>query len=252
MQSTQIQTGQLAKLFHLQTNTDIDLPSHLSIIHIGKPNDRIPPNIDVSCFPNSKLVSRVHANILVEGHNYFIEDLGSANGTYLNRTMLAPLIPYDLKSGDRLDFGKENKVTFFFQLPNNLPATTSKAKDEDEDEKEQVALLTKLLGWGLIVGGLGFLAGSISIGGILQAPLIVLSLAGILVLSYGGSNRNLGWFAIGIGLAIAMATGTIILVPMALLSFLLSVSAFSAGYQLFTSGKILNYNLLSLKRILKK
>ncbi len=47
MQATRLHTGQLPKLFHVQTNTYIDLPLNLSVIHIGKPNDRIPPHIDV-------------------------------------------------------------------------------------------------------------------------------------------------------------------------------------------------------------
>jgi pSer/pThr/pTyr-binding forkhead associated (FHA) protein len=248
MQVTQIQTGQLPKLFHIQTNTYIDFPSNSSIIHIGKPNTRIPPDIDVSHLPNSKLVSRVHAHILVEGQNYSIEDLGSANGTYLNHRLLTPLTLYDLRQGDRIDLGKKDKVTFLFQLPKNIPVTTSKAEDEEE---EHVALLTKLLGLGLMLGGLGFLVGSIIIGGILHGPLIVLTIAGLVVLNYRATNPNLGRFSIGIGLAIAIATGTIILLPLTLLPFLLGISAFSAGYQLFTSGKILNYNLLSLKRVLK-
>jgi len=62
MRSTQIQTGHLGKLFHVQTNTYIDLLPNLSIIHIGKPNERIPPDIDVSPLPNSHFVSRVHAS----------------------------------------------------------------------------------------------------------------------------------------------------------------------------------------------
>lgn len=59
MQITRVQLGQLPKLFHVQTNTYIDLPLNLSVIRIGKPNDRIPPNIDVSNFPNADVVSIV-------------------------------------------------------------------------------------------------------------------------------------------------------------------------------------------------
>jgi hypothetical protein len=53
MQATRVHTGQLPKLLHVQTNTYIDLPLNLSVIHIGKPNDRIPPDIDVSNLPDS-------------------------------------------------------------------------------------------------------------------------------------------------------------------------------------------------------
>ncbi|MEM6518018.1 MAG: zinc ribbon domain-containing protein, partial [Cyanobacteria bacterium P01_C01_bin.70] len=50
---TQLQVNQ-AKLLHVQTNTQIELPSQLTMLHLGKPNDRIPPTIDVSGFPNSE------------------------------------------------------------------------------------------------------------------------------------------------------------------------------------------------------
>ena len=248
MQATRLQTKQLAKLFHVQTKTYIELSPNLSIIYIGKPNKCIPPDINVSIFPKSQTVSRIHANILVDDNNYLIEDLESTNGTYLNHSRLTPLIPRQLNPGDRIDLGKEKQVTFIFQFSQNVTTTSRKAEDE---EKEQVAIFTKLLGLGLMLGGLGFLARSITIGGSLHAPLIFLSIAGILFLQYGGANRNFGWALIGIGVAMDIATKALILTPITLLNFLLFISAFSAGYQLFNAGKVFNYNFLSLKRIIK-
>lgn len=64
--ATRLQT-EMASLQHLQTDSKIELPLHLSVIHVGKPNDRIPPDIDVSGFPDSDIVSRVHGDIRVEG-----------------------------------------------------------------------------------------------------------------------------------------------------------------------------------------
>jgi pSer/pThr/pTyr-binding forkhead associated (FHA) protein len=248
MQATRLQTEQLAKLFHVQTKTYIDLSPNLSIIYIGKPNKCIPPDIDVSFFPSSHTVSRIHANILVDNNNYLIEDLESTNGTYLNHSRLTPLIPRQLNPGDRIDLGKDKQVTFIFQLTQNI-TTASKAKKQKE---EQVAIFPKLLGLGLMFGGLEFLARSISIGGILHAPLIFLSIAGILFLQYGGVNRNFGWALIGIGVAIAITTKTLILTPVTLLNLLLTVSSFSAGYQLFIAGKVSKCNFLSLKKVLIK
>lgn len=112
--STQLQVNQ-AKLLHVQTSTVMELPSQLSILHIGKPNDRIPPTIDVSGFPNSEIVSRVHANIRVEGDLYYIEDVGSSNGTYINNMPLPPGNRHRLRAGDRIALGKGDKVTFIFQ-----------------------------------------------------------------------------------------------------------------------------------------
>lgn len=113
--STQIQV-QTAGLLHVQTDTLIELPGHLSVVHMGKPNDRIPPDIDVSGFPNSEIVSRIHADIRVEGDTYYLEDVGSSNGTYVNNLPLPMGNRHRLRPGDRISLGKGDKVSFIFQL----------------------------------------------------------------------------------------------------------------------------------------
>jgi hypothetical protein len=50
-------------------------------------------------------VSRRHAKITRCGREVFIEDLGSLNGTFLNREKLAPFLPQAIKSGDELQLG---------------------------------------------------------------------------------------------------------------------------------------------------
>ncbi|BAY64964.1 FHA domain containing protein [Calothrix brevissima NIES-22] len=105
-----------AQLFHVQSDTNIELPQTLSVIHIGKPNDRIPPDVDVSGFPNSEIVSRIHSDIRVEGDAFYIEDVGSSNGTYINNLPLLPGNRHRLRPGDRISLGKGDLVTFLFQL----------------------------------------------------------------------------------------------------------------------------------------
>ena len=112
--STQLQV-QTARLLQVQTNLTLELPTNLSVIHIGKPNDRVPPDIDVSGFPNSEIVSRLHADIRVEADAYYIEDLGSSNGTYINNVPLPSGNRHRLRVGDRIALGKGDKVTFLFQ-----------------------------------------------------------------------------------------------------------------------------------------
>ena len=51
-------------------------------------------------------ISRRHAKITKRGREVFIEDLGSLNGTFLNREKLAPYLPQALKSGDELQLGR--------------------------------------------------------------------------------------------------------------------------------------------------
>jgi hypothetical protein len=105
-----------ALLIHIQSDRQIELPQNLSVIHIGKTNDRIPPDIDISGFPNSEVVSRIHADIRIEGDAYYIEDAGSSNGTYVNNLPLLPGNRHRLRPGDRVSLGKGDLVTFLFQL----------------------------------------------------------------------------------------------------------------------------------------
>ncbi|AFY61273.1 FHA domain-containing protein [Synechococcus sp. PCC 6312] len=105
-----------AQLYHIQTKIPVPIPTGLAVIHIGKPNDRIPPNIDLSGFPNSEIVSRIHADLCLDGETILLEDVGSANGTYVNNQPLPPGNRYSLKNGDRIAFGKGDLVTFIFQI----------------------------------------------------------------------------------------------------------------------------------------
>jgi pSer/pThr/pTyr-binding forkhead associated (FHA) protein/ribosomal protein L40E len=113
--NTQLQQ-QSARLIHVQTNTLMELPHNLSVIHIGKPNDMVPPDIDVAGFANSEIVSRVHANVRVEGDACYLEDMGSSNGTYVNNTPLPKGNRHRLRPGDRISLGKGDLVTFLFQV----------------------------------------------------------------------------------------------------------------------------------------
>jgi pSer/pThr/pTyr-binding forkhead associated (FHA) protein len=49
-------------------------------------------------------VSQAHARIFAKGDSYVVEDLGSTNGTYLNRSRLSS--PVELQRGDRVKIGK--------------------------------------------------------------------------------------------------------------------------------------------------
>jgi hypothetical protein len=112
--STQLQLT-VHQLLHIQTNTSLEIPPHLQIVHLGKPNDQISPDIDVSGFPSAEVVSRIHANIRVEDDSYYLEDVGSANGTYINHNILPKGNRHLLRSGDRIGLGKGDLVTFIFQ-----------------------------------------------------------------------------------------------------------------------------------------
>ena len=50
-------------------------------------------------------VSRRHCKIHQRGSTYLVEDVGSANGTFLNGQRLTPYLPHVLKNEDELQLG---------------------------------------------------------------------------------------------------------------------------------------------------
>jgi hypothetical protein len=102
-------------------------------------------------------------------------------------------------------------------------------------------ILTRFLGLALMLGGIFFLASSIFIGTfhLMYLPAsgsLFLCIAGILVLTK--LHQSWGWILITVGILIAFASGGLIITSTSLLSFMLAFGALSAGYQLFTSGRV--------------
>ena len=88
-----------------------------NIIHIHGRNEftfgrstegqTIIPDIDLSTFKAYEAgVSRLHANLNIQGIDVSIQDLGSANGTRINEDRIEPLTEYDLKHGDIVSLGR--------------------------------------------------------------------------------------------------------------------------------------------------
>jgi MFS family permease len=105
-----------ARFIHLDSSREINLPKDLLVIRIGKANEKFPPDIDMSEFPDCQTVSRVHAAIRIEGANYYIEDLGSSNGTYLNNLPLLPKNLYKIRDGDYITLGRGTNFKFQFNI----------------------------------------------------------------------------------------------------------------------------------------
>lgn len=104
------------RLRHVQTNSVLTIPD-VSIVHIGKPNDTVTTEIDLSIYPDGDVVSRLHANLWTENNqDYYLLDVGSSNGTFVNGQQLVPKQKISLKNGDRLDFGREQKVSLIFEM----------------------------------------------------------------------------------------------------------------------------------------
>lgn len=75
-----------------------------AIFTIGKQEDEVDGYID------AKSVSRVHARIEIEDGDYYIEDLNSTNGTYLNGEPLEYHQKVKLQLRDRVTFGMEEFI----------------------------------------------------------------------------------------------------------------------------------------------
>jgi hypothetical protein len=65
------------------------------------------PDVDLDAEDPEAKISRRHARITLKGGRYFLEDLGSTNGTFVNRgKRLKPGEPQPLAEGDEIIVGK--------------------------------------------------------------------------------------------------------------------------------------------------
>jgi serine/threonine-protein kinase len=85
---------------------------HQEVVNIGRwdADNGTFPEVDLSQDDAANVVSRRHAKITVNNGEYFLEDVGSVNGTYVNRgPRLMPGSTQKLQNGDEVVMGR----TFF-------------------------------------------------------------------------------------------------------------------------------------------
>jgi pSer/pThr/pTyr-binding forkhead associated (FHA) protein len=70
---------------------------------------------------DSPTLSRRHACVVIDGDGATLEDLGSKNGTYLNRRRVTR--PVDLNDGDRVQVGSAEMV---YRTGAMLPSTLTR------------------------------------------------------------------------------------------------------------------------------
>lgn len=86
----------------------LEVPEKDEIV-IGRedPISEVFPDVDLTDLDGMENgVSRKHAVIHRAGADYTVEDMGSTNGTYINRKKIQPHSPQTIKPGDELRFGK--------------------------------------------------------------------------------------------------------------------------------------------------
>ena len=258
--STLQTTGLDLELFHVQSNTSFEIPPNYPVIRIGKPNEQVPIDIDVLDLPNSDIISRVHAEIIVENNTYYLIDTGSSNGTFLNGNKLETNIRCPLSLGDKIELGHNDKVTFIFQYKQQsnqtalaiTQATTIQPQAINNAQRIQVVdRKSKFVGLASMIVGVLIFAANTRIGLGIGFPTILLFIGGIIILWQRRINRNWGWACIGLGAALILFSGRLF-ASANLLAMLASASLIFAGYKLFRTGKVFGYGLNSIKGLLKK
>lgn len=87
--------------------TEFPLSAEESNIGRWDADNGVFPDIDLDAHDPEAKVSRKHARILFQNGLYTVEDLGSTNGTFVNRgRRLIPGNPHLLKDGDEIIVGK--------------------------------------------------------------------------------------------------------------------------------------------------
>ena len=106
--SAQRLTAEPAQLLVVGEKADVEfiLDNYANLIGRVDPETRSYPNIDLTAYDPSAKISRRHAKIYsMDGRNYWLEDLGSFNGTSLNGVRIGPRQPQPIHDGDDILFG---------------------------------------------------------------------------------------------------------------------------------------------------
>lgn len=87
--------------------TEFNLTSEETYIGRWDADNGVFPDVDLDSYDDEAKISRRHARIVHRNGGYTIEDLGSTNGTYVNRgRRLIPGNPNKLNDGDEIIVGK--------------------------------------------------------------------------------------------------------------------------------------------------
>lgn len=88
-------------------NSEFPLSNEESQIGRWDADNGIFPDVDLDAFDSDAKVSRRHARIIHRDGGFMVEDLGSTNGTFVNRgRRLLPGSPQMLSDGDEIIVGK--------------------------------------------------------------------------------------------------------------------------------------------------
>ena len=84
------------------------------VLVVGRHTDRLVTEHPTAIVFRSKVVSRNHAKMWCTGGQWYLQDVGSSSGTFLNHIRLSPpnveSTPYSLKDGDIVQLGIDFRV----------------------------------------------------------------------------------------------------------------------------------------------
>ncbi len=99
---------------YLQVSNGLVIPVTGDEIIIGRsaPKDPNIPDVDLWALgvPEARTTSRRHLRVYGQDQQYFVEDLGSMNGTWVNGQPLTPNEPFQLTDGDVIAAGRVEMV----------------------------------------------------------------------------------------------------------------------------------------------
>jgi len=118
------QTGAVLKA---QNGNSYPLTSKTTLIGRTDVKSGIFVEIDLgSMLGDHKIISRRHAQITQEGDRFYLEDLGSVNGTRLNGQRIPPKEKKPIWDGDKIEFGRGGvQLTFLGGGSQESEATVS-------------------------------------------------------------------------------------------------------------------------------
>lgn len=230
------------QFINLQTKKSFNLPEHNCLIFIGKSTDKYQPDIDVSMLPNHEMVSFLHASLEIRDRNWYICDLNSNYGTYLNQQKLLPNQNYPLKLGDKIELGEKDRCAFIFDNKTNKMTN-----------KNEMFSLEKLIGYSVMAAGTLILLGNVRVGILFRLPGLLTTLIGISLIMFISDKRinTLGWFVFFLGIGVIITTG-FAFASVSFLSLIFSGFLIFGGYQLVTTSKLFNYSLLEWFNLIKR
>lgn len=98
---------QVKAVIKLTANGQLIPTSNQDVLVVGRAHKANVPDIDLAPHGGTKAgVSRRHSRLVRENNNWFVEDLGSTNGTFLNGTKIEAHKKVAVNKGDVLRFGQ--------------------------------------------------------------------------------------------------------------------------------------------------